>query len=98
MSKEAEKLAEQLRDMVPGYRTPSHERGVLNDAIQTIRLQAEQIMELREALEELKCSVNFKAALIVADAEVMKVALADDQLWVAVDRASAVLSNTKEET
>ncbi len=91
MSKEAEKLAEQLRDMVPRYRTPSHERGVLNDAIQTIRRQAEQIRELREALRSAGlflhhcwCDVQMNDYSFERLNEQMKL-------------VDAALSNTKEE-
>ena len=50
---EAMRLAEQLRDMCSQFKTPSHERGVVNGAIQELRRQHARIAELEAQLSAI---------------------------------------------
>lgn len=47
---EALRLADQLRDMSSQYKSPSHEKGVINGAIQELRSQHARIAELEAQL------------------------------------------------
>lgn len=53
---DALKLADQLRDMSTKFKTPSHERGVCNGAIEKLRRLHALNQELVEALR--KCSAQ----------------------------------------
>lgn len=50
---EALRLAEQLRDMCSRFKTPSHERGVVNGAIQELHRQHARIAELESQLSAI---------------------------------------------
>ena len=67
---EALRLAEQLRDMCSIFKTPSHERGVVNGAIQELRRQHARISELEEMLRrEVQHNAGLKAARIAYASE-----------------------------
>ena len=50
------KLADQLSDMCRTFGTPSHNRGITNGAIQTIRTQHALIVQMRESISKHKAS------------------------------------------
>lgn len=63
---EALRLAEQLRDMTTRFKTPSHERGVCNGAIQELRRLHAENEALRNALEGVMYWDNGKAEWEIA--------------------------------
>jgi len=62
---EALRLADQLRDMSTKFKTPSHERGVCNGAIQKLRRLHAVNTELLEALKDI---VEFWDSIVPTDA------------------------------